>query len=249
MPFHRHRLKAKPMTKTTLMRTDQTTALATVGDDDPFSTYADAIAPRYIIGTLLRFSKGDFLLGEEKALVPVGSVFTAHVGEMLAGWVRWSDGKVIEHLMARVADNRPLPRRSDLGFTDEAKWETDSKGARRDPWQFTNYLPLMNDSGELATFATASRGGLGAIADLCRRYGRHRKYHPDELPMIALDVGSYQHPNKEYGRIKFPRFIPKGYGPKSKFDEALAAAGYAASETPAPPLEPADNELGDKIRF
>ena len=45
-------------------------------------------------------------------------------------------------------------------------------------------------------------------------------------PVISLGVDSYAHKNKEFGRIKFPVFAPAGYEPKTKFLEALAAAGW-----------------------
>src|SRR5215472_14009553 len=48
------------------------TALTLVGDDDAFAAYANAVAPRNIIGTLLKFSKGDYLAGEEGAPVAAG---------------------------------------------------------------------------------------------------------------------------------------------------------------------------------
>src|SRR5262249_54575450 len=135
-----------------------------------------------------------------------------------------ADNKPTDHIMMRVADGKQMPKRAELGDTDQSLWEVDSRGKRRDPWQFTNYLLLMSDSSELFTFTTSSRGGIGAIGELCRRYSRHHKHHPDVLPMIALDVDSYQHKVKEYGRIKFPKFTPMGWQPKATFDAALAAA-------------------------
>lgn len=233
-----------------LVKTNSNTALAVTDDDDPFAAYANAVAPRNIIGTLLRFSKGDYFAGEEAALVPTGTVVTANVGELLVGWVRWSENKPTDHIMLRVADGKALPKRSELGDIDEEKWEVDSRGERRDPWQFTNYLPLMSEGGELFTFTTASRGGIGAIGELCRRYAQHRKRHPDVLPMIALDVDSYQHKVKEYGRIKFPKFTPAGWAPKATFDAALAAAGIAVAEAePAEPLPTTAEELSDTVPF
>jgi hypothetical protein len=236
------------MTTTEIVKAE-TTAIATVTDPSVFEAYADSVAPRSIIGTLLKFSKGDYLAGEEAAPVPVGSVFTANVGELMVGWVRWWDSKPTEHRMIRLADGEPLPKRSELGDTDESTWELDSNGKARDPWQFVNYLPLLSETGELFTFTTSSRGGLGAVAELCRRYSRHHRHHPDVLPIIALDVDSYQHKQKEFGRIKFPKFNPLGYAPKSVFDDALAAAGYAANEPEPPPTVQADDELNDKIPF
>jgi hypothetical protein len=167
----------------------------------------------------------------------------------MAGWIRWENSKPVEHIMVRVADDRPLPKRDDLGDVDKTRWEKDSSGELRDPWQFTNYLPLMNNEGSLYTFATSSRGGLGAIGELCRLYAQHRKRHPDVHPMIALGVGSYQHQKREYGRIKFPKFTPMGWEQKSKFNEALIAAGFVpAGELPVPEPDPQD-EFNDEVPF
>jgi len=229
---------------------NKTTALTTVGDDDAFAAYANAVAPRNIIGTLLKFSKGDYLAGEEGAPVQAGTLFTANVGELLVGWVRWSASKPTDHLMLRVADNKPLPKRADLGDLDQTAWELDGAGTPRDPWQFTNYLPLLNETGELFTFVTSSRGGIGAIGELCHRYSRHHRRHPDVLPIVALEVDSYQHKVKDYGRIKFPKFTPMGWAPKSKFEEALIAAGFTVSESePAEPQPSTADELSDEVPF
>jgi hypothetical protein len=229
---------------------NENTALAVIGDDDPFADYANAVAPRNIVGTLLKFSKGDYLAGEEGAPVPTGTIVTANVAELLVGWVRWFDNKPTHHIMLRVAEGKPLPKRAELGDSEQDKWEKDNHGEPRDPWQFTNYLPLLGENGELFTFVTASRGGIGAIGELCRRYSQHRKRHPDVLPMIALNIDSYQHKVKEYGRIKIPRFTPMGWESKSKFDSALAAAGFAVSEDePTESLPAAADELSDTIPF
>jgi hypothetical protein len=236
--------------ETQLTTTTQNNALPVIGDDDVFAAYANAVAPRNVIGTLLKFSKGDYLAGEECALVPTGTVVTANVAELLVGWVRWANNKPTDHLMFRVADGKPVPKRSELGDLDQDKWERDNHGEPRDPWQFTNYLPMLNESGELFTFTSASRGGISAIGELCRRYSQHRKHHPDVLPMIALDVDSYQHKVKEYGRIKVPRFSPAGWEPRAKFDAALAAAGFAVAEdAPAEPLPSPADEMSDEIPF
>ena len=228
--------------------------LAPTGSGDPFSEYADAVSPQFIIGDLLKFSKGDYYAGINNQTVPAGTVFTVNMDELMAGWVRWWDGKPTDHVMVRVADHIPPKNRNELGDNDETKWETDTKGERRDPWQFTNYLPMMNEKGELFTFTTGSRGGISAIAGLARRYANHRRHHPDVFPLIALGVDSYQHPNREFGRIKFPVFAPAGYAPKKDFLAALAAAGIVTAE-PAQ-LAPAevekdalDDMLNDEIPY
>src|SRR5262249_54397153 len=92
------------------------------------------------------------------------------------------------------------------------------------------------------------RGGLGAIGELCRRYSRHHRRHPDVLPIVALDLDSYQHKIKDYGRIKFPKFTAMGWAPKSKFDDALIAAGFTVSESePAEPQQSTADELSDEL--
>jgi hypothetical protein len=177
-----------------------------------------------------------------------GSGIERDVDELMAGWVRWWDGKPTDHVMVRVADHIPPKKWIELGDSDEQQWETDLNGKRRDPWQFTNYLPMMNEKRELFTFTTGSRGGIGAIAGLARRYTNHRRRHPDVFPLIALSVDSYQHPNREFGRIKFPVFAPAGYAPKKDFLAALAAAGIATAEPAEPaPAETEKDALDDII--
>ena len=149
----------------------ENTELTNVSDIDPLVAYADAISPRHIVGKLLRFSKGDFFAGEESQPIPVGTTLTVAADELLAGWIKWADGKPIAHNMVRVADGKLPPKRSDLGDQDHATWETDDRGEPRDPWQFTNYLPMMDENSELYTFATSSDGGLTVVSDLVRRYG------------------------------------------------------------------------------
>jgi hypothetical protein len=168
------------------LTTIKSTALAVAGD--PFEEYANAIAPTYIVGKLLRFSKGDFLAGEGDDEITEGTMLTVNVDELTAGWIKWANGKPAEQIMVRVADGKAPPKRAELGDHDETTWELDAQGNRRDPWQFTNYLPMMDDQGELYTFTTSSRGGLGAIAHVARRYAQHRRRHPDVFPKITLRV-------------------------------------------------------------
>ena len=65
---------------------------------------------------------------------------------------------------------------------------------------------MSNDQQEVFTFTTASKGGITAIGELAKLYGKSMREQPDALPVVELGVGSYAHANKAYGRIKFPRF-------------------------------------------
>jgi hypothetical protein len=226
--------------------------LANVSDVDPLVAYADAVSPRHIVGKLLRFIKGDYFGGEGGDPVPIGRKFTVAADELLAGWIKWTDGKPAEHIMVRVADGKLPPKRSELGDQDRSAWETDDHGEPRDPWQFTNYLPMMDESGELYTFTTSSAGGRATVSDLVRRFGRHRRHHPDVYPVVSLGVGSYPHKKKEYGRIKYPEFIPAGYESKAKFLAALETAGVLVAGVPEdgaalPP--PQLDDMSDEVPF
>jgi hypothetical protein len=53
-----------------------------------------------------------------------------------------------------------------------------------------------------------ARAPLYAIGALCKEYGQHFKMKPNEIPIIRLDVKSYQHSNRSCGRISA---IPRGY--------------------------------------
>jgi len=231
-----------------LVKVNETTALATYGATDPFEAFANLLAPRTIVGKILKFSKGDYLAGEESELIPAGTVLTANVAELVTGWVKWAGGKPVEHIMVRVADGRKQAQRNELGDLDQTLWELDSAGTPRDPWQYTSYLPLLSADGELFTFASNSKGGRAAVADLCRLYARRKRNAEELLPIIALEVGSYQHSNREYGRIKFPKFGLAGWAPKAEFDEALAAAGFMPAMAPAPEEEP-PSSLNDDIPY
>lgn len=201
------------------------TSIANTGGNY-FQAYGEQASQRSIVGKLLKFSKGDFLMGEDNEEVEEGTQFVANMDELCVGWIRWADSKPTDHVMGKVSEGYQPPRRNELGDDDKAKWEIDEQGRERDPWQFSNYLILKTpgEQGEDAmfTFTTSSRGGLNAIGELCKTYGKAMRQKPDEFPIISLGVDSYQHSNKAYGRIKFPVFKVIGWTAKSEFAEALS---------------------------
>lgn len=195
---------------------------------NPFLAYGEAQNQRAIVGQLLKFSKGDFLAGQDEEEVPEGSQFIANMDEMLAGWVRWEANKPTDHVMGKVSDGYQPPRRNELGDTDKEQWELDAQGKPRDPWQFSNYLLLKSNDKKgvlytLYTFTTSSRGGLNALGDLCKVYGQAMAQHPDEYPVIALSVNAYDHPNRAFGRIKVPTFKLVSWAPKAAFADDIDA--------------------------
>src|SRR5262249_47472200 len=158
-----------------------------------------------IVGKLLKFSKGDYLAGQDGEEVPVGTKLVAVMDTLTVGWIKWQDARPVEHRMGPIAEGYAPPPRSELGDTEEDKWDLDDRGEPRDPWQFSNYLILLDaETKDAYTFTTSSRGGLGAIGELSKAYGKRIRQEPDCYPVIELEVGSYQHTNREFGRIKYP---------------------------------------------
>ena len=90
--------------------------------------------PQSTIGKLIKFSKGEFLKGQDLELVPEGTMFTVACDMTLRGYIRWADNKPAEHRLVRIASGAPMPRREDLGYHDKSQWEKDAKDTPRDPW-------------------------------------------------------------------------------------------------------------------
>lgn len=225
----------------------QGTALVNPGGNY-FQNYGDAVSQKSIVGKLLKFSKGDYLAGENDDEIAEGTKFVANMDELMVGWIRWADNKPTDQIMGRIAEGYQAPKRHELGDNDKSQWETDEQGRERDPWQFSNYLILKTPDGKdedsLFTFTTSSRGGLNAIGELCKAYGKIMRQKPDEFPVIELGVDSYNHPKKEYGRIKVPTFKVAGWAPKADF---VAALEGEKADTPPASEKPAKG--GAKTRF
>jgi len=201
----------------------ESNALTALGQPSVFAQYADAVAPRNIVGKLLKFSKGDYVAGEGGEEMKDGTRLIAIMDELWTGWTRWEDNKPVEQRIGRVVDKFVPPPRRELGYENRDEWSADDRGEARDPWQFGNYLVLKNpETGEFFTFTTGTRGGLNAIADLCRHYARDAKEHPDCYPVIALKSDAYNHPNKAYGRIKIPVLAVVGRSPRDGSVQAIA---------------------------
>jgi hypothetical protein len=156
-------------------------------------------------GMFLKFTKGDWTLGEEAKKVPEGATFVANLEEYYRGWVRWWDGKPTDHLIGRVIDRHQVHAREELGDLDESQWETEPNGARRDPWARTSYLALRNvNDNEVICFTSSSEGGRRAVAKLADYFDRHRRRNKAKMPVVRLATESYQH--NTYGKIWKPAF-------------------------------------------
>ena len=154
---------------------------------------------------LLKFVKGKWYVGDDE--LPAGREFIAHAHQLAHGWVKFSDGKLVEQRVGIVADGFVIATRDELGDTDSSEWDKDGAGAPRDPWTTQYYLPLEDaETGELFTFVTGSQGGNSAIGKLTSQFVRNVR---NGLPMVRLAAGSYKH--KTFGRVEVPELRVTGW--------------------------------------
>lgn len=213
-------------------------AVAVQGGYDPYAAYGQEAASGS--GDFLKFSKGEWLKGQNDDEVALGSRLAANMAELSIGWIRWEDGKPAERRMGLLAQGHKPEPRDALGYTDQSQWEDDENGKPKDPWNFTNELPLANpETGEQMTFSASSKGGIGAIGNLCKAYGREYKARDGQVPIIELQRDSYKH--KVYGKTYVPlipivAWVDNGSIPEPAQDDD--------EETPA-----AEKATGAKTRF
>jgi hypothetical protein len=200
----------------------------------PFADYANAFSQHNFEGQLLKYNKGEFLLGPDNVVLPMGTQFVALMDTVTIGFQHWSGGRPTESRLGRLVDGFRPPQRRELGDDDSSLWEVDSDGSARDPWQFTNFLVFMPpELGDVVTFTTTSQGGIRAVVELCKAHDRANRRQLGCYPLVSLQSDSYQRKIKSRGRIKFPVFRVVRYVDARAFDSALAVArGDALLEPP-----------------
>lgn len=193
--------------------------VADADDMNFFNSYGNTAAMTTIKGQLLKFDKGDWLLGADGSEVSKDKQFTAVMDELMIGWTKWQDNKPVATDMGPLASGFIAAKRNSLGDLDEAEWEKDDKDVPRDPWQFTNTLILRepgtngeDEATEVYTFPTSSRGGINFMGELCKKYVTLTKQNGKGYPILTLSMEAYNHPT--YGRVKKPVFEVVGWEPK-----------------------------------
>ena len=198
-----------------------------------FEMYGEGATPRSWLGDLMRFTKfGEYTAGVEGAEVDAGTELIAIMDRLEVGWQCWRDSRPAGARMGKISEGFVPPRRAELGDDDPATWEKFEDGRDKDPWVFSNSLPLADAGGKIYTFVTSSKGGLSAIGELSKNFGKHLRQVPDELPIVSLGVGSYQHSNRNFGEIRFPKFEIVGW---TKLPKKIAEAIGATRRTTTPP--------------
>src|ERR1700730_19420433 len=86
---------------------------------------------------------------------------------------------------------------------------------------------------ELFTFATSSKGGLGAVVELSKAYGKMMRQRPDHIPIVKLGFGSYKPRDLTRIRVKFPIFEVTGWTDKQPYLNLLEPSGASEADSPA----------------
>ncbi|HIJ43357.1 MAG: hypothetical protein QF511_07020 [Rhodospirillales bacterium] len=209
-------------------------AVAAADNYNPYAAYGEQATGG--ARNIIKFRKGRFFYGQDDIEIPLGTRLIANMPGAKVGWVRWRDGKPTDEVMVLIGDGVAPPRRNELGDEDRNLWETDDRSDPKDPWQFTNHLPLKGpETGEEFLFATSTRGGIGAIGAFAKDYGTAYRQKPGKLPVIELRASDYAHPNKAYGRVDVPVFELADWVDEA--DLLSAEAGDRTREEPAPEPE------------
>ncbi len=202
----------------------------TVPKANPFQSYKRQMARPYP-GLLMKFNKGDWLIGKDGDPLPAGTKFVAVMNLLSNGWQCWQNNEPVDTLMGLYADGFMPARRRELGDTDKSLWELGANKEPRDPSCFTNALPFVSlDLKQVYTFTTSSSGGRTAVDDLCMDYGGTT---PGKYPVVSLESSSYMHSKREIGRVKVPVFRIVDRVEAAPYDRAVAQA----SGERAPPTE------------
>jgi hypothetical protein len=193
----------------------------------PQQAYLDEIAPASIVGRMVKFSKdGRFVTADDGEPLPEGSEFIVLADQTLIGLVRFHDDAPPDRVMGLLYDGFVMPPRNSLGDTNPADWPAGLSGAPADPWQHHIYLVLQQpETTELFTFVTSSMTGRRAVGNLLRHYDRMRRTHPDELPVVRLKVGGYQHRDERVGWVATPVFAVVGRAPRDSASKPDTSPG------------------------
>ena len=81
-----------------------------VGTIAALTDYINNADPQQTIGKLLKFSKGEFLLGQDAEVIAEGTTYVVAADMVLTGFIRWDNGKPVEHKLVRISSGEPLFR-------------------------------------------------------------------------------------------------------------------------------------------
>ena len=207
---------------------------AVVDSRTAVQTYLDEVAPVSIVGRMVKFnSKGsNFITSDDEAAIDEGAEFVALCDQTLVGWIKFNDEAPPDRVMGLLYDGFVMPPRTDLGDMDQADWPAGLDGKPADPWQHHMYLVLQNtDTAELFTFTTSSATGRRAVGNLLHHYNRMQRTNPDELPVVKLKTGGFNHKDERIGWVPTPVFAVVGRAPRDSAAKPDTSSGGDMSDT------------------
>lgn len=215
-------------------------------DLDPYLAFSDSSAG--FSGSYLSFSHGEWLFGQDKSVMPLGTKLVANMPGMKFGWRRWRDGKVTDDLTRLVTERHPLEveSRQALGDNDQSMWDLMS-GKPRDPWQKTMSVEMVDGQGEKYLLSQSSRSGLDAMTGLSITYGKERRLRPGQLPLVELGASSYMHPDKSIGKVHTPVLKVVGWVDGESLEPVEDVGGNDAIPFDAPKA-PATREAAPPVK-
>jgi hypothetical protein len=201
-----------------------------------YEAYGNSVARMTFPGDLLTFNKyGEYKAGQVE--VPLGTRLVVHVPTTLIGYVRWEENKRVDFQMGLLSEGFVPPKRDELGYLDQAQWETFENGGVKDPWQLSNQVVMtgVEDSDEVYTFTTTSKTGRSSFGEVLKAYGHHIRQVPDEYPVVELQRRSYRDPR--FGEVRIPVFKFVDWVPAGPHAAALAEFMGDTAEQATPELE------------
>jgi hypothetical protein len=204
------------------------TTLAVPDTRTPAQRYIDEVAPANMAGRLIKFSKdGVFITSDDGEAINEDDDFVALCDETLIGWIKFN-GKDAppDRVMGLLYSDFVMPMRDSLGDLDATQWEDGLSGQPEDPWHHQTCLVLQHaETRELFTFSTTSTTGRRAIGNLLRHYDRMQRANADEVPVVKLKAGGFNH--KKVGWVATPVFAVVGRTPR---DSAVKPNTSAAAD-------------------
>src|SRR5262249_2248497 len=157
--------------------------------------------------------------------------FIALCDETLVGWIKFNRDKDSdappERVMGLLYDGFVMPSRISLGDNDQAQWEPGLSAEPEDPWHHQICLVLQNaETNDWFTYATTSLTGRRAVGNLLKHFDRMRRAGTDELPVVRLKSGGFNHKDDRIGWVSVPVFAIVGRAPRAsaaKPDTSVAA--------------------------
>jgi hypothetical protein len=195
----------------------KSTAVALPDNRTAVQAYVDDIAPAGIAGRLVKFGKeGVFATSDDGAPIAEEAEFVALLDQTLIGWIKFNaDGTAPDRIQGLLYDSFTMPARSTLGDSDESLWSAGLSGRPEDPWKHQVCVVLQNtQTQELFTFGTMSATGRRSVGNLLRHYDRMRRTNPNDLPVVRLKAGGFNHRDERIGWVATPVFVVVGRAPR-----------------------------------